>query len=169
MLIAIYNLNTFYTLLFLRIGELLGINLETIFTMEAVDEDATKKYPFPVPTTYGVALSHYVDISGLPRTHVLKELAQYSSDENIKVQLNLMAANSNEGRNIYNEFIVNSCRNIVHVLEDLPSCKPTIDHLLELLPRLQPRFYSISSSPKIFKDSIHITGVVVGTVFVNLM
>ncbi len=36
-----------------------------------------------------------------------------------------------------------------------------IDHLMELLPRLQPRFYSISSSSRVHPESIHITGVVV--------
>ena len=40
-------------------------------------------------------------------------------------------------------------RTIVAVLEDLPSFKPPLDHLLELLPRLQARYYSISSSSKV--------------------
>ena len=40
-------------------------------------------------------------------------------------------------------------RTIVTVLEDLPSFKPPLDYLLELLPRLQARYYSISSSPKV--------------------
>ncbi len=35
------------------------------------------------------------------------------------------------------------------VLEDLPSFKPPLDYLLELLPKLQARYYSISSSPKV--------------------
>jgi len=144
-----------------RIGELLNIDLDTVFTMKALEEDAIKKSPFPVPTTYRAALSHYVDITALPRTHVLKEIAAYTTDENEKEMLNLMTTNSDEGRNKYNEFISNACRHITHILEDLPSCKPAIDHLLELLPRLQPRFYSISSSGKVHKDSVHVTAVVI--------
>ena len=35
-----------------RIGELLNIDLDTVFTMKALEEDAIKKSPFPVPTTY---------------------------------------------------------------------------------------------------------------------
>ena len=77
----------------------------------------------------------------------------------------LMATNSDEGRNAYNEFIAKACRHITHILEDLPTCKPAIDHLLELLPRLQPRFYSISSSSKVHKDFVHVTAVVIGKLF----
>ena len=146
-----------------KIAELLNIDLDTVFTMKALEEDAIKKSPFPVPTTYRAALSHYVDITALPRTHVLKEIASYTTDEKEKEILQLMTTNSDEGRNKYNEFIVNSCRHITHILEDLPSCKPAIDHLLELLPRLQPRFYSISSSGKVHKNSVHVTAVVIGT------
>ena len=58
-------------------------------------------------------------------------------------------------------FSAKDCRHVTHILEDLPSCKPAIDHLLELLPRLQPRFYSISSSSKVHKGTVHITAVVV--------
>ena len=76
-----------------------------------------------------------------------------------------MATNSDEGRNAYNEFIAKACRHMTHILEDLPSCKPAIDHLLELLPRLQPRFYSISSSSKVHKDFVHVTAVVIGKLF----
>ena len=38
---------------------------------------------------------------------------------------------------------------------------PLTDHVMELLPRLQPRFYSISSSSRLHPEDIHITGVVV--------
>ena len=47
------------------------------------------------------------------------------------------------------------------ILEDLPSLKPPPDHLCELLPRLHPRYYSISSSPKVYPTSVHVTAVIV--------
>lgn len=40
-------------------------------------------------------------------------------------------------------------RHLLSILEDVPSCHPPIDHLCELLPRLQARYYSIASSPKV--------------------
>ena len=43
----------------------------------------------------------------------------------------------------------------------MPNLKVPIDHIMELLPRLQARYYSISSSPKVYPESIHITCTVV--------
>lgn len=54
----------------------------------------------------------------------------------------------------YNEWIVKDHRSIVEVLEDMPSVRPPIDHLLELLPRLQARYFSISSSPKVIHPHV---------------
>lgn len=64
--------------------------------------------------------------------------------------LRLMASTSPEGKQLYQQWIIQDNRNIIHILEDLPSCKPEIDHVCELLPRLQCRYYSISSSPKVY-------------------
>ena len=157
--VAIYPMND--PNLVNRIGELLNLDLDTVFTMRATDEEATRRNPFPCPTTYRTALTYYVDITALPRTHVFKELAEYTEDEAEKAKLLLMSGTTQEGKELYAEWVVDSCRHITHILEDLPHCKPSIDHLLELLPRLQVRFYSISSSSRTHKESIHVTAVVI--------
>nr|XP_027203327.1 NADPH--cytochrome P450 reductase-like [Dermatophagoides pteronyssinus] len=157
--IAIYPQND--TKLVERIGELLNADLDTVFTLRNLDEDSSKKHPFPCPTTYRTALTYYLDITSTPRTHVLKEIAEYCSDEKEKEMLKTMAMPTEQGKALYSEWIIDDCRSIVHVLEDLPSCKPKIDHLIEFLHKLQPRYYSISSSPKFYPDSVHITAVVV--------
>lgn len=72
-----------------------------------------------------------------------------------------MASSTPEGKKEFHEWILHDNRNIVNILEDLPSVKPGLDHLCELLPRLQCRYYSISSSPKVYPKSIHITAVLV--------
>lgn len=144
-----------------RIGELLNIDLDTVFTMRATDEDATRKNPFPCPTTYRTALSFYVDITAIPRTHVIYELSKYTSDPEERAQLEQMSQTTPEGKDLYAKWVVESCRHITHILEDMPNCKPPIDHIMELLPRLQARFYSISSSSRVHNGSIHVTAVVV--------
>ncbi|KAL0842116.1 hypothetical protein ABMA28_014295 [Loxostege sticticalis] len=157
--VAVYPIND--TDLVERLGSITNADLDEIFSLINTDTESSKKHPFPCPTSYRTALSHYVEITALPRTHILRELAEYCTNEDDKKKLLLMATNSQEGKALYQSFITDACRNIVHILEDIPSCKPPLDHLCELLPRLQPRYYSISSSPKLHPETVHITAVVV--------
>ena len=85
----------------------------------------------------------------LPRTHILKELSVYTTDPEQRAPLKLMASTTGEGKALYQSWVVDSCRHIAHILEDMDNCKPPIDHILQLLPRLQPRFFSIASSAKV--------------------
>jgi len=157
--VAVYPIND--AALVDAIGKLVDTDLDQAITLTNVDEDASKQNPFPCPTTYRTALLHYLDITSTPRTNVLKELAEYAGDAAEKEKLVKMSGSSPESKELYNEWVVKPHRTIVHVLEDLPSVKPAIDHLVELLPRLQARYYSISSSPKADPGIISITAVLV--------
>lgn len=149
--LAVYPVNE--TDLVERLGKLCNSDLDTVFSLINTDTDSSKKHPFPCPTTYRAALTHYLEITALPRTHIIKELAEYCSDEKDKEFLKLMSSTTPEGKAKYHAWVQEACRNIVHILEDIPSCRPPIDHICELLPRLQPRFYSISSSSKVSRRS----------------
>jgi NADPH-ferrihemoprotein reductase len=157
--IAVYPQND--TALVNRIGELLGVDLDSVISLVNLDEDSSKKHPFPCPCSYRTALSYYLDITSNPRTHIFKELAEYTTDEKEKELLKLLGGSSPEGKEKFNQWVIKDNRNIVHVLEDLPSCKPALDHLCELIPRLQSRYYSIASSPKVHPSEIHITAALV--------
>ena len=85
----------------------------------------------------------------LPRTRILKELSVYTTDPEQRAPLKLMASTTGEGKALYQSWVVDSCRHIAHILEDMDNCKPPIDHILELLPRMKRRFYSIASSAKV--------------------
>uniref|UniRef100_A0A672PJC8 NADPH--cytochrome P450 reductase n=1 Tax=Sinocyclocheilus grahami TaxID=75366 RepID=A0A672PJC8_SINGR len=143
------------------IGERLGVDLDTVISLKNLDEESNKKHPFPCPTTYRTALTHYLDINNMPRTNVLYELAQYASDPQEQENMRKMASASPEGKALYQSWVLDSERNILAILEDLPSLNPPIDHLCELLPRLQARYYSIASSSKVYPTSIHICAVVI--------
>lgn len=144
-----------------KIGKLLNINLDTQFSLVNLDTDASKKNPFPCPTTYRVALTNYLDITSILTTQIVKELAQYVENEEDKKKLQLMSTPTDEGKALYNAYIRDQCVDLLTLLELMPSLKAPIDHVLELLPRLQARYYSISSSSKLYPNSIHITAVVV--------
>ena len=63
-----------------------------------VSEESNKKHPFPCPTTYRTALTHYLDITNPPRTNVLYELAQYASDPKDQENMRKMASSAAEGK-----------------------------------------------------------------------
>ncbi|XP_074869592.1 NADPH--cytochrome P450 reductase isoform X2 [Carettochelys insculpta] len=157
--VAVYPAND--TSLVNQIGEILGADLDTIMSLNNLDEESNKKHPFPCPTTYRTALTYYLDITNPPRTNVLYELAQYASDLNEQEHLRKMASSAAEGKTLYLSWVVEARRNILAILQDVPSLRPPIDHLCELLPRLQARYYSIASSSKVHPHSVHICAVVV--------
>ena len=90
--VAIYPTNDLQ--LVNKIGQLLEIDLDTVFTMKALDEDATKKSPFPVPTTYRTALKHYVRVH-----HMLSRILKFSRDCKPKF--------ATDKRPVYDHFLAN--------------------------------------------------------------
>lgn len=81
--VAVYPIND--SSLVERLGQLTGANLDEIFSLINTDQESSKKHPFPCPTSYRTALSHYVEITALPRTHILRELVEYCSDEEVSL------------------------------------------------------------------------------------
>lgn len=85
--VAVYPKND--TELVDKIGALCNTNLDTIFSLINTDTESSKKHPFPCPTSYRTALTHYIEITALPRTHILKELAEYCSVEQVRTVSNM--------------------------------------------------------------------------------
>ena len=52
-------------------------------------------------------------------------------------------------------------RDVVDILRAYPEARFTADELIKVLRKLQPRLYSIASSPKAFPEDIHLTVAVV--------
>lgn len=71
-------------------------------------EEASKKHPFPCPTTYRTAFSHYLDITSTPRTHILRELAEYAQDQKDKDFLLKLTSSTPEGKVTSAKFLTNS-------------------------------------------------------------
>lgn len=81
-----------------RLGDILNVDLDTVFSLINVDEDSSKKHPFPCPCTYRTALLHYVDICTPPKTNVLKEIAEHCTKPEEKEFLKSMASAGDESR-----------------------------------------------------------------------
>lgn len=143
------------------LGKLLNIDLDEVITMKCIDTYTAKNNIIPCPCTYRTAFTYYVDIASSPRVQPLREMSSYATSPEDKQFLETICSSSPEGREKYNEWVVKSFRNIVHMINDLPTFRPPADLLIELLPRLQPRYYSISSSNLVNPSIVSITAVVV--------
>ncbi|KAM3171988.1 hypothetical protein ACTXT7_015472 [Hymenolepis weldensis] len=112
----------------------------------------SKKHPnhFPTPCSYLTAFTHYLDIMFPIRFDLIEALISCTESEKERAFLrNLIEPKTDKNdENSYEQWILASRRGIVEVLEDLPSCRPSPDLVCRLLPRLQPRFYSVASSAR---------------------
>ncbi|CAF1398824.1 unnamed protein product [Adineta steineri] len=116
----------------------------------SISPDNTKKsakIPAHIPPLCSLqyALTNCIDIRLSPRKNILRLFVDCTSDEDEKRRLEELC--SKEGSEIYIKYILEEHLSILDILNHFPSCKPDIAILIEFLPALMPRFYSICSSP----------------------
>ncbi|KAL0075352.1 NADPH-dependent cytochrome P450 oxidoreductase [Phycomyces blakesleeanus] len=137
-----------------RLANVLGIShkLDQVVDVCAVDKAAAKKSPFPVPTTYRTILRHYLDICAPVSRQTLMALIEFAPEE-IKPRLHELATD----KDAYRLQVSEAVRNLGEVVEYVVSgggspegvlAGVPFDLIVESISRLQPRYYSISSSSK---------------------
>lgn len=111
---------------------------------------------FPTPCTVHECLARYCDLIGPPRRSDLKKLAAYARDPTC--QKALLRMSSKEGKAEYKEKVMEAKIGIVDIISNLcPSVSMPLEHFISVCPRLQPRYYTISSSSTVHPKSIHAT------------
>ncbi|MFP7230956.1 bifunctional cytochrome P450/NADPH--P450 reductase CypB [Bacillus subtilis] len=113
--------------------------------------------PMNRPIRVGDLLSSYVELQEPASRLQLRELASYTVCPPHQKELEQLV--SDDG--IYKEQVLAKRLTMLDLLESYPACEMPFERFLELLPSLKPRYYSISSSPKVHA---HIVSMTVGVI-----
>lgn len=116
--------------------------------------------PSQTPVKLRTLVESTMDIaSASPRRYFFEVMSHFVTAEHEKERLQYFA--SPEGRDELYQYNQKERRSVIEVLEDFPSAHLPLEWLLQLVPRLQTRMFSISSSPLAHPNQAHITVAVV--------
>ncbi|NWW45386.1 MTRR reductase, partial [Pedionomus torquatus] len=105
---------------------------------------ATRPQHVPERGTLKFILTWCLEIRAVPKKAFLRALVECTSDTGEKRRLQELC--SRQGASDYTHFIREPNVCLLDLLRAFPSCKPSLNLLIEHLPKLQARFYSVSSS-----------------------
>ncbi|CEH16387.1 cytochrome p450 oxidoreductase [Ceraceosorus bombacis] len=152
-----------------RILAVLGLTEKrfTVIDVESLDPTLAK-VPFPVPTTYDAIFRHYLDISAAAGRQAVNSFAKYAPSEAAKAEL----AKIGSDKAYFGKKVASRSLKLAEVLQSVAGddlrAEPSkstpwqipFDRIISAIPRVGPRFYSISSSPKLYPKAVHVTAVV---------
>ncbi|KAK4494163.1 hypothetical protein PRZ48_014461 [Zasmidium cellare] len=122
--------------------------------------DATAKVPFPTPTTYDTVMRYQLEICAPVSRQFLSTLAQFAPNDEVKEKMNKLGGD----KDLFAEEVAKKNFNIAqllaHVSKGQKWDKIPFSLFIEGLNKIQPRYYSISSSSLVQKDKVSITAIV---------
>uniref|UniRef100_A0A8C8D7M6 Nitric oxide synthase n=1 Tax=Oncorhynchus tshawytscha TaxID=74940 RepID=A0A8C8D7M6_ONCTS len=132
-----------------------GPPVNQIVKVEFLEERNTEPR-FP-PCTIYQAFQYFLDITTPPSPVLLQQFASLATNDKQRKKLETLS----KGLQEYEKWKWYNNPTMVEVLDEFPSIQMPSTLLLTQLPLLQPRYYSISSSPDVHPGEIHLTVAVV--------
>ena len=137
-----------------RICKRLNLDKDYKFEFCNVDgDDKDHKHPFPTPCTIGEALSKYCELRGPVDRKIFKDLSEYSKDNSEKEELLRLSQNDAKADI---ESMKHEYANIIDIIEQFKSLELPSEILLQLVPKMMPRYYTIASSSKLSPTKVRI-------------
>ncbi|KAK3105641.1 hypothetical protein FSP39_002493 [Pinctada imbricata] len=133
--------------LLLRLGQSnqADIPCELSLISDTKKKNAALPPHLPPKATLRHMFTQCVDIREPPKKAFLRALVDCTTDPDESRRLQELC--SKQGATDYNKYIREAGVSILDLLSAFPSCCPSVDRIMEFLPRLQPRPYSVCSSP----------------------
>ncbi|KAJ3146680.1 hypothetical protein HDU86_008424 [Geranomyces michiganensis] len=124
----------------------LGLNPTALYKAGVAAASATQGFPFSMdePVSVYEMFRYHIDLHAFPKKSLLRMLAEYTSDPAEKKTLLYLA--SAQGAAEYRG-LKGQQPSLLDLLVSFPTCRPPLARVLENLPHLQPRYYSVASSP----------------------
>lgn len=124
----------------------LGLDLDAWFRLEPTNaRGGTTVSPlFPTPCSVRTALTRYLDLAGAPGKQLLAALSFHATSPIERARLSHLA--SPEGRHDFAASVATPQLSIYDIALTFPSLCPPLEALVQILPRLAPRAYTIASS-----------------------
>ena len=135
-----------------------NLSPETIFDLKPLD--STIEVPFPTPTTIGAAVRHYMEITGPISRQNFGSLVQFAPSSEVKEKLQELAADKDQFSIEITSKYFDLADAVLHLSGGAKWRTVPWEFLIETVPHLQPRYYSISSSSLWEKQTIHTTAIV---------
>jgi len=133
-----------------------SFDLNTSFRVFMKEDDSKMAHLFPTPCTIHKFLRCYCDLTSPPRRSELKLLSYFAQDP--LDQKALLRLSSPDNLEEYREKILNRHLGLHDILTRLcPSITLSLNRFLQIIPRLQPRYYTISSSSSLNANVSSIT------------
>ncbi|KAJ3166011.1 hypothetical protein HK101_012014 [Irineochytrium annulatum] len=136
--------------------EMYGLDAHQLIAYERKGEDGTRKTEH---RTVEQLLVQVVDLFGKPGKKFYQSLCHHAADMSQREKLGWLG--SAEGAEDLEKLAEEETPTFADVLEMFPSARPGIEDLLQLIPDIKPRHYSISSSMNVHPTSVHLLVVVV--------
>ncbi|XP_058380592.1 NADPH-dependent diflavin oxidoreductase 1 isoform X3 [Diceros bicornis minor] len=126
--------------------QVLGLDPDQYFTLQPQEPGVPRPARLPQPCSVRHLVSRYLDIASVPRRSFFELLACLSPHELEREKL--LEFSSAQGQEELCEYCSRPRRTILEVLGDFPHTAGAIppDYLLDLIPLMRPRAFSIASS-----------------------
>ena len=143
-----------------RFLEILGLTEKRNHVVTVKPLEPTAKVPFPTPTTYDAIVRYHLEICAPVSRQFVANLAAFSPNDAVKAEMTRLGNDKDYFHDKTGPHFFNIARLLAKASNGEKWTNIPFSALIEGVTKLQPRYYSISSSSLVQPKKISITAVV---------